>query len=126
MRCSPSFAVFLVLLALAGTAAAKPLKYPDPVKVHRRPGVKSDLAVSVDGPTIGGAAGCGWAVPLALKPDQDEAKVRLTVAGKRKPGRYGIVVSRAWAADLRAGRPGPCTPIILLHVLPPKASVKGP
>src|SRR5262245_19695374 len=97
-----------------------------PVKVHRRPGVKSDLAVSVDGPTIGGAAGCGWAVPLALKPNQDEAKVRLTVAGKRKPGTYGIVVSRAWAADLRAGRPGPCTPIILLHVLPPKGFVKGP
>ena len=50
----------------------------------------------------------------------NELMLTLEVGGKRKPGTYGIVVGRSWAADLRAGRPGPCTELIILHVKPPK------
>jgi hypothetical protein len=60
---------------------------------------------------------------LTLKPGQTEATLSLTVGGKRLPGTYGIVISRTWASDLRAARPGPCTPILRLNVLP--ATEKG-
>jgi hypothetical protein len=85
-----------------------------PVTLHRRPDLKRDISISVDGPTV--AAATGWRTPLALKPDQNQVTLPLTINPRTRPGTYGIVVSRAWAADIRAGRPGPCTPIIVLHV----------
>lgn len=88
-----------------------------PVKLHRRPDAKSQIGISVDGPTV--AAGSGWRPPLALADDQTEVLLRLEVSAEWPPGRYPIVVSRSWTADLRAGRPGPCTPLILLDVLRP-------
>lgn len=86
-----------------------------PVKVHRKPDAKGAIGISIDGETP--AAGSGWRTPLTLKPDENEVTLSLEVKEKR-PGTYGIVVSRSWAADLRAGRPGPCTQLILLHVKP--------
>lgn len=85
-----------------------------PVTVHRRADMKRDISISVDGPTL--AAGTGWRTPLALKPKENQVTLPLTINLETRPGTYGIVVSRGWAADIRAGRPGPCTPIILLHV----------
>lgn len=82
-------------------------------KLFRRPDTKGDLSISIDGETVG--AGSGWRTPLTVKPDQSEVTLSLDVTGRR-PGTYGIVVSRGWAADLRAGRPGPCTPLILLRI----------
>lgn len=89
-----------------------------PVKIHRTPGATNPIGISVDGETP--AAGTGWRTPLTLKPDETEVMLTLEVGGKRKPGTYGIVVSRSWAADLRGGRPGPCTELIILHVKPAK------
>lgn len=85
-----------------------------PVTVHRRADMKRDIGISIDGPTV--AAATGWRTPLALKSDQNQVTLPLTINPETRPGTYGIVVSRAWAADIRAGRPGPCTPIIILHV----------
>jgi hypothetical protein len=89
-----------------------------PVKVIRAPGTKGPIGVTIDGETV--AVGTGWRTPLTLKDGQDEVMLELDVTGKRKPGTYGIVVSRSWAADLRAGRPGPCTELIIIHVKPQK------
>jgi hypothetical protein len=90
-----------------------------PVKIIRTPGMKNPIGISVDGETI--AASPSWRTPLTLKDGEDEVLLPLEVTGKaRKPGTYGIVVSRSWAADLRAGRPGPCTELIILHILPKK------
>jgi hypothetical protein len=63
------------------------------------------------------AAGCGWSAPITLAAEQTEVRVPLTIA-EQQPGSYGIVVARSWASDLRVGRPGPCTPLIRLRVLP--------
>lgn len=89
-----------------------------PVKVIRAPGVKHPIGISIDGETP--AVGTGWRTPLTLKDGETEVMLDLEVGGKRKPGTYGIVVSRSWSADLRAGRPGPCTELIILHVKPAK------
>lgn len=85
-----------------------------PVKITRTPGVKTPLPISVDGETPG--VNTAWRISYTPKPDENELQFPLTVGPERKPGTYGIVVSRASAADLRAGRPGPCTEVILLHV----------
>jgi hypothetical protein len=91
-----------------------------PVHLHRSAGSKAEMGVTMDGPINGGAARCTWANPVPLKPDQDEIEIPLHISAERKPGVYGIVATRSWAADLRAGRPGPCTPIIRLTILPAK------
>lgn len=91
-----------------------------PVRIHRQPTAKGDLGVCLDGPINGGAARCSWTTPLTVKPDQTEIKVPFKMSPEGRPGVYGIIISRSWAADLRAGRPGPCTPIIKLTVLPAK------
>ena len=85
-----------------------------PVKVHRVPGKKGDIALVVNGPTP--AAGTGMGPPRPLKADENEVLFPLTIDKETQLGTRGIVVARAWASDIRAGRPGPCTPIILLHV----------
>ncbi len=84
-----------------------------PVKVHRKPDLKTPISISVDGETV--AASSAWRTPLTLKAVENDLQLPLQVK-ERRPGTYGIVVSRGWAADLRAGRPGPCAPLILLHV----------
>ena len=89
-----------------------------PVRVHRREGVKADIALSIDGATPG--VGCGWRTPMPIG-DQSELLVPLPINPEWRPGTYPIVVSRSWAADLRAGRPGPCTPVILLTIEAKKA-----
>jgi hypothetical protein len=89
-----------------------------PVKVIRSPGVTHPIGISIDGETP--AASTGWRTPLTLKQEETEVMLTLEVGGKRKPGTYGIVVSRSWVADLRGGRPGPCTELIILHVKPAK------
>jgi hypothetical protein len=87
-----------------------------PVKVHRAG--KNPIAISVDGETP--AAGSAWRAPLTLKDNENEITLELDVGRERRPGTYGIVVSRSWAADLRAGRPGPCSELILIHIKPAK------
>lgn len=87
-----------------------------PVKVIRAG--KNPIAISIDGETP--AAGSGWRTPLTLKDGETEIALELDVGRERRPGTYGIVVSRSWAADLRAGRPGPCSELILLHIKPAK------
>ncbi|MBM3981814.1 MAG: hypothetical protein FJ304_16375 [Planctomycetes bacterium] len=87
-----------------------------PVKVVRAG--KNPIAISVDGETP--AAGSGWRTPLTLRAAENEIEFELDVGRERRPGTYGIVVSRSWAADLRAGRPGPCSELILLHIKPAK------
>jgi hypothetical protein len=89
-----------------------------PVKVIRTPGMTNPIGVTVDGETL--AVGTGWRTPLTLKEGENEIQLTLEVTRERKPGTYGIVVSRSWAADLRAGRPGPCTELIIIHVKPQK------
>lgn len=91
-----------------------------PVKVHRAAGSKAEIGVTLDGPINVGAARCTWANPVPLKADQTEVMIPLEITAERKPGVYGIVAARSWAADLRAGRPGPCTPILRLTILPAK------
>lgn len=87
-----------------------------PVRVIRSEKATGPIAISIDGPTV--AAGTGWRVPLALAEGQTEATLSVTPSLDWRPGTYPIVVSRAWAADIRAGRPGPCTPVILLRIEP--------
>lgn len=89
-----------------------------PVKVFRPAGATNSIAISVDGETVG--AGSGWRTPQTLKEGENEVMLTLEVSRERRPGTYGIVVCRSWAADLRAGRPGPCTELIILHVKPQK------
>lgn len=87
-----------------------------PVTIHRREEGKAQIGLVVNGPTP--SAGCGWGSPITLADGQSECEVPLSLEG-RSPGTYGIVVARSWASDLRAGRPGPCTQMITLKVLPP-------
>lgn len=87
-----------------------------PVKVIRTPGMTNPISISIDGEAP--AAGSAWRTPLTLKPDENEVQLPLEITAERRPGTYGIVVSRGWAADLRAGRPGPCSELILLTVKP--------
>lgn len=86
-----------------------------PVTVHRRSDAQKVIGVVVNGQTP--AAGCGWSAPITLAADQTQVRVPLTIA-EQQPGTYGIVVARSWSSDLRTGRPGPCTPLIRLRVLP--------
>jgi hypothetical protein len=86
-----------------------------PVKVHRRPGVKAEIGVVVNGPT--NAVGCGMRPPLVLQPGQSDVLIPLTINPQSPPGTRGIVAARSWGSDLRGGRPGPCTPIIQLQVI---------
>jgi len=87
-----------------------------PVKVFRTPGMTNPISISIDGEAPG--AGSAWRTPLTLKPDENEVQLSLEITTERRPGTYGIVVCRGWAADLRAGRPGPCSELILLTVKP--------
>lgn len=89
-----------------------------PVKVSRLGG-KAEIGITVDGETP--AAGCGWRTPLTLKANETEVILPLEISRERRPGVYGVVVSRSWASDLRAGRPGPCTPLIRLRIEAAKA-----
>jgi len=87
-----------------------------PVKIHRKPGAKGELGLVVNGPTV--AAGNGLGPPRTIPADQDEIMLPLTIHPETLPGTRGVVVARSWSSDIRAGRPGPCTPIIQLRVLP--------
>lgn len=87
-----------------------------PVKIHRKPGTKGELGLVVNGPTV--AAGNGLGPPRTIPADQDEIMLPLTIHPETLPGTRGVVVARSWSSDIRAGRPGPCTPIIQLRVLP--------
>lgn len=88
-----------------------------PAKIHRRSTAPATLGVVINGPTA--AASVAWRAPLTLIPDQSEITVPLTV-NDWKAGDYDIVVARSWSSDIRGGRPGPCTPLIRLHILPAK------
>lgn len=97
-----------------------------PVRIQHLGDNKGEIGVTIDGPFPGSAAATAWTSPLTLKPGQTEATLTLTVGGKRQPGTYGVVISRSWSSDMRVGRPGPCTPIIRLNVLPPKTAQGNP
>ena len=90
-----------------------------PVRVEYLGEAKGSFGLGIDGSTV--AAGTGWKAPTTLGAGQTEIKLPLTVSPEWRPGTYTIVVSRWWAADIRAGRPGPCTPAIKLTILPPDA-----
>lgn len=86
-----------------------------PVRIHRREGSKATIGLVANGPTV--SAGCGWGSPITLGAEASEFRLPLKV-GEQPPGHYSIVVARSWASDLRNGRPGPCTPLIQLNLLP--------
>ena len=90
-----------------------------PVRVEYLGEAKGSFGLGIDGPTV--AAGTGWKAPTTLAAGQTEIKLPLTVSPEWRPGTYTIVVSRWWAADIRTGRPGPCTPAIKLTIQPPAA-----
>lgn len=88
-----------------------------PVTIHRRPNAPTSLGVVVNGPTP--SAGVGMRPPITLTPDQSKITVPLPIT-EWKAGDYGITVARSWSSDIRGGRPGPCTPLIRLRILPAK------
>jgi hypothetical protein len=75
-----------------------------PVRVEYFGEAKGSFGLGIDGSTV--AAGTGWKAPTTLAAGQTEIKLPLTVSPEWRPGTYTIVVSRWWAADIRAGRPG--------------------
>lgn len=85
-----------------------------PVTVQRKEGMRAPIGLVVNGPTV--AAGCGLGAPVAMKADQDTLLLPLTISPEMPGGTRGIVIARSWGSDIRGGRPGPCTPIIILHV----------
>lgn len=86
-----------------------------PVKIQRKAGDKpGPLSVIVNTWTV--AANCGIGRPVPMRADQDTLMLPLTIAPGTALGTRGIVVSRAWSSDVRGGRPGPCSPLITLHV----------
>lgn len=87
-----------------------------PVTLHRTSDSQAEIGISIDGPTPG--VGCAWRTPMTVKYDQQQVLLPFTLASDWRPGVYSVVVSRAWSSDLRVGRPGPCTPLIRLRVLP--------
>lgn len=90
-----------------------------PVQIQRKAGDKrGNLGIVVNGPTV--AAGCGLGPPVTVAAEADSLMMPLTISPEMPAGTRGIVVARSWSSDIRAGRPGPCTPLILLHVLPKK------
>ena len=91
-----------------------------PVKIHRRPNAPASLGVVINGPTP--AASVAWRAPLTLTADQSEVTVPLPITTDWRAGDYGITVARSWSSDLRGGRPGPCTPLIRLRILPASAA----
>lgn len=90
-----------------------------PVRIEYLGEAKGSFGLGIDGSTV--AAGTGWKAPTTLAAGQTEIKLPLTVSPEWRPGTYTIVVSRWWAADIRTGRPGPCTPAIKLTIEPPAA-----
>jgi hypothetical protein len=86
-----------------------------PVRFVRKPDAKrANIGVVINGPTV--AAGCGLGPPVTLPADQDSLMMPLTISPEMPIGTRGIVIARSWSSDIRGGRPGPCTPIITLHV----------
>ncbi len=90
-----------------------------PVRIEHLGEAKGSFGLGIDGSTV--AAGTGWKAPTTLAAGQTEVILPLTVSPEWRPGTYTIVVSRWWAADIRTGRPGPCTPAIKLTIQPPAA-----
>ena len=86
-----------------------------PVNIQRLPGAQGSLGLVVNGPTP--SAGCGLGAPVTLPNGVERFNLPLTLP-ELPPGRYSVVVARSWASDLRNGRPGPCTPLIDLHIAP--------
>lgn len=95
-----------------------------PVAFRRDPKSKVQMSVTLDGQTV--AASTAWQPPFPLAADQSQVLLPVTVGADRPPGTYGVVISRSWASDLRAGRPGPCTTMIKLHVVAPGKKVAKP
>jgi hypothetical protein len=89
-----------------------------PVRLARLGDTKPEIGLGVDGSTV--AAGCGWQAPQGVAADKTEIVLPFRPSTEWKPGSYTIVVSRSWAADIRSGRPGPCTSAIRLNILPAK------
>lgn len=85
-----------------------------PVRLFRSDPTKP-VSLTVDGETP--AASSAWRSPLTVAAGVETVNIALDLRDRR-PGTYGIVVARAWASDLRSGRPGPCSPLILLHIRP--------
>ncbi len=90
-----------------------------PAKIKRHKSAPPTIGVVINGPTP--AVNCGLRPPITLTADQSEIDIPLTIT-EWQPGDYDITIARSWGSDLRGGRPGPCTPLIRLHVLPPTAA----
>ena len=91
-----------------------------PVTIERTASFTGEMGLTVDSETIHVA--CALQPPIQVEAGITEMRLPLHIPSDRAPGNYGIVVSRSWASDLRKGRPGPCTRLILLHVLPPEVT----
>ena len=86
-----------------------------PVRMNRKPGEKrTNIGVTINGPTVAASVGIG--PPLTMNADQDTIMIPLTISPEMFIGTRGIVIARSWSSDIRGGRPGPCTPLIVLHV----------
>lgn len=88
-----------------------------PVKLIRRPETKAEIGLVVEGQTV--AARSAWQAPFAIGADQTDVLLPFSVNAERAPGTYTILVARSWSSDIRAGRPGPCTGLIVVHVKAP-------
>jgi len=90
-------------------------------------GGRGELAVGVEGAPPGEfTASVNLAtdqIQLALSPPQKlplvDGVMRVAIPCENlAPGIYPIVVAQAWVSETRQGMPGPCTPIVHLHVVP--------
>jgi hypothetical protein len=86
-----------------------------PVRIQRLSTAKGSIGLVVNG--MSPSAGCGFGAPITLADGTEQFNMPL-VLQEMVPGHYTVVVARAWASDLRNGRPGPCTQLIDLFISP--------
>jgi len=86
-----------------------------PVKVLDT-GDAKELSITANVCSNGVAA--TWGSPIILPIADGRVQLPLQVPESVSAGRYSLVISRAWGADIRVGMPGPSTRVITLTVLP--------
>jgi hypothetical protein len=104
----------------------------DVTTLHVVEGSNADLPVRL----VGGAVDGKWSLVANLARNSFQCVLgvpqAVNVAGGRAmfplnteklpPGIHSVVVARAWASEVRKGMPGPCTPIVQVHVAPKNAA----
>lgn len=85
------------------------------VKV-RDAGAESSMPLVVNVAMAG--VGCAMTSPQLFPIKGGVVEVPIKVPADVYPGSYGLVVAQTWGSDIRVGMPGPCTPLLRLHVRP--------